>query len=197
MKEWGAGLVAVGIVIVVFGALIDISVTAPYVSGGGYMPSIPSHTVANVHKMHVQSLVVHGGYFTAMAGVILVACGAIADRLETPRTSAPDLPAPIPSAAAAAPDEQEPSSRGDDAPGNVAPMPAGMTSSEWPALAGYVVGTIILIALIATFSQGGGVQSSEPVDMNAVNQSLSDADNTLRELNEADARDNRRLQLRR
>jgi hypothetical protein len=82
MKEAGWALIVIAGLTLLFGLLIDVSVTTPYIPGGAYAPSVPSQQVANIHKMHIQELVVQGSFFMFLSGVVLIGCGAIVGRLE-------------------------------------------------------------------------------------------------------------------
>ena len=78
MKEAGWGLVVLGLC-ALFGAFLFVDVTRdigyiPYASD--YLPRMPQ-SVANVHAMHIQSLVFHAGLFSFLAGVILIATATI------------------------------------------------------------------------------------------------------------------------
>ncbi|HEY0011541.1 MAG TPA: hypothetical protein VGB79_01665 [Allosphingosinicella sp.] len=87
MKEAGWALVAIAALALMGGLMIDVSVTTAYVPGTAYTPSIPSQEIANIHKLHIQSLVVHGSFFAFLAGIVLVGCGTIAERLGEPHAA--------------------------------------------------------------------------------------------------------------
>jgi hypothetical protein len=81
MKEGGWALIVLGIIALLIGAMMDVSVaigsygsSGTYLPGGGYLPPVPS-SVANIHKMHIQALVIQGGLAVILCGVILTAAG--------------------------------------------------------------------------------------------------------------------------
>jgi hypothetical protein len=191
MKESGLALAIVGVIVLIFGALIDVSVSTSSISGDPYVPSIPSQSIANLYKMHLQSLVVHGGFFAILTGAVLAGCGAVAERLAPPSgpggEAAPDT---IYTATAVedAPVEGSSYSSNEAETAPVAEGATGLSSGEWALVAGMAIFLMLAIAAVAFLSEGSRTRLEEPVNLDATNQALSDAENTLRELNELDPR---------
>lgn len=78
MREAGLGLIGLGL-IAILGAFLFVDVSReigylPYASE--YLPRMPRE-VANVHAMHIQSLVFHGGLISFLAGVVSIAAATI------------------------------------------------------------------------------------------------------------------------
>lgn len=75
MKALGNLLMAVGVVAILVGIfLIDVTVDVSRFSSD--LITVPTN-VANLHAMHIQSLVIHGGFASFIAGVIALGFGTI------------------------------------------------------------------------------------------------------------------------
>ena len=84
MKEGGWALVILGLLLVAAGMIIDVSVNLGYVPGDSYLPGMPRE-VANLHKMHIQALVIQGGLAAFLGGMVAIGSGAIVDALRESR----------------------------------------------------------------------------------------------------------------
>lgn len=81
MRETGWLLIATGLLAVI-GAFVfvTVGVDVGYMPGSEYLPAMP-HRVANVHAMHIQALVFHGGLIAFLAGVICTVGAEIKDAI--------------------------------------------------------------------------------------------------------------------
>jgi hypothetical protein len=86
MKDAGLGLIIVGLLAIVGGFFITVSRSIGY----------PVGEVANLHAMHVQSLVFHGGFFAFLSGAVLFAGGSIVNALQGGSATHVDHPAARP-----------------------------------------------------------------------------------------------------
>lgn len=179
MKEGGWGLVGLGTVLLGIAIFaVDVSIDIGYVpSANPYIPSMPRE-VANLHAMHIQSLLVHAGIGSIICGTIAIGFGTIEDRfgvlMETlsrrPRSLA-DQPA----------GEQRP---------RVEPATETVTDEDesdntgvilWSVIAG-----IVIVFIIAAYATSSADRNAAPT-LNAtsmegdanVSDVLSDADNAL------------------
>ena len=86
MRETGWLLICLGVIAAVVGAALDDTVSTSYLGGashmpgGGYLPPMPS-SVANLQKMHIQALVIQGGFVAILCGTMLAAAAAIVDAM--------------------------------------------------------------------------------------------------------------------
>ena len=67
MKDAGIGLMALGILAIVGSLFVEVGRSVGY----------PVGEVANLHAMHIQSLIFHGGCFAFLAGAVFYAGGVI------------------------------------------------------------------------------------------------------------------------
>jgi len=82
MREIGWLLISVGLLAVVGAFLfVDVSREVGYVPyASDYLPRVPRE-VANVHAMHIQSLIFHGGLASTLGGIICLVGAAIEDAI--------------------------------------------------------------------------------------------------------------------
>lgn len=198
MKEAGWALVAVAAMALMGGMMIDVSVTTPYIPGGAYTPSVAPQSVANIHKMHVQSLVIQGSFVAFLAGIVLVGCGTIADRLGPPRGAEAGGSNGTVSGAAVAEASSEPTEPA--APREPNALEAG-SSKEVAGIMMFlfglfiVIGIIVVIANVATGGSGSSSDANNTIDLNVmdtdvfnttdINATIEEADRALREAENA------------
>jgi hypothetical protein len=156
MREAGWGLICLGLLALV-GAFLFVDVsreigTLPYASE--YLPGMP-RSVANVHAMHIQSLVFHTGLASFLAGVICIGAATIdeAIRRNDPK---PDATTPV--------TPQTTSATSEEIAAAAAYMESAESEPEVPTggWLGVAVATVIIIGLIVVFavSSGGSPTSS-------------------------------------
>jgi hypothetical protein len=177
MKEGGWILIILGVIAVAIGALMDVSVAtsyygsgSTYLPGGTYLPPVPG-SVANIHKMHIQALVIQGGFAAILCGVLLACAGAIVDAIREGRDPPSDsaLPAavsspqPVPEVRHEADLPQEPDTQRDD---NVL---------AW--IIGVAIAIFVVVILAAVISSSGRAP--------AANNVASEAENVRNEVNAA------------
>ncbi|HEY0011425.1 MAG TPA: hypothetical protein VGB79_01070 [Allosphingosinicella sp.] len=173
MKEAGWALVAVAALALVGGMMIDVSVATPAVPGGAYTPYVPSQEVANLHKMHIQALVVQGAFVTFLAGIVLVGCGTVAERLGVPRAPEDVANTGLPTGTAAGTDAASHTSEAGDLPTQRAPDAA---EEEPPnELAGVVLFVVVVLAAVGVIlaiagaaSGGASSRADNVIDLNAI-----------------------------
>lgn len=137
MKVGGWALAVLGVLLIVIGLTIEVGVRVGYVPSSPYLPSPPSQ-VANLHKMHIQALVIQGGFAAMICGSILGAAGVVIDALREGRTSAPEQ------ALTPAQDEAPPT-----------PEPAEpVTEATGDNLVNWLIGSVVLIILAALIVAG-------------------------------------------
>jgi hypothetical protein len=175
MKESGWALVSLGVLLLLGALLVDVSVDVGYIPPNPYLPSAPRE-VANLHAMHVQSLIVQGGLASIICGVITIGFGSVVEAIREGRQAD--------SAASAVPPADE---------------SAEMPASDQPELAeappdngdkvviGVVVSAVLLITflwLIAGIKSDNGNVSNEAVQnaMDAANAAAEDLQNAAAEL---------------
>ena len=119
MKDAGSGLMALGGLAILAGFLISVGRTTGY------------GEVANLHAMHIQALVFHGGFFAFLSGAVLFAGGTINDSLRA-RSGTPAEPA----LETAAPDDSS------------EPLEPPSEPKEWWQ-SDFAVGLMVLIGMLA------------------------------------------------
>jgi hypothetical protein len=164
-------LVALGILLLIGAFFVDVSRQVEYMpSVSLYAPSLPRE-VANVHAMHIQALIVHGGLAAVIAGIIAIGFGTLDERLAA---GAQRPPAP----------EHRPASQADDTPadGREAEVPTE-ESEGVAALIGFVFAVAIIILVILAFVQSAdtrpGYGANETVidEANEANAAARDLEN--------------------
>jgi hypothetical protein len=194
MKEGGWTLALIGVIVAIIGTMIDVSVTVPYAPDlsqpyGSYLPR-PATEVANLHKMHIQALVIQTGFALFIGGIVLGAAGAVRDALLEGRNPAAE--------------ERSASAKAEPQPGPAREpasiyQPGAGTSDEPDGVLKWIVGiavvvflTVVVIALIASSRQtsapaaGGNllVETQNVLDrpgsaMDEINAAAADAQNDL------------------
>lgn len=86
MKEGGWTLAAIGVLAVIIGFAMDVTVDVGNIPGSSYLPGMPRE-VANFQKMHIQALVVQGGFALVICGTLLGAASAVISALREGRAS--------------------------------------------------------------------------------------------------------------
>jgi hypothetical protein len=150
MKQAGFFLVGVGILLLIGAFFVDVSRQIDYMpSLGPYTSSFPRE-VANVHAMHIQALVVHGGLAAIIAGIIAIGFGTLDERLAN-RSQGPVAPE----------------------------VPAEQPEGDSTMLIGAVMVGAIIIVIILALTQGAGGGTGYTANGYDENQATMDAANDL------------------
>jgi hypothetical protein len=170
MRENGWALIGLGLCAMV-GAFLFVTVGRDigYMPGSEYLPAMPRQ-VANVHAMHIQALVFHGGLISFLSGVVCAVGAEIVDSIKgakkpaTEAGSSRPIAQPKISSEAAA----EPASE-------FAEVPTKLST-------GVVVGLLLFMVAIVAI---GIVLSSGRQSGTSSREANSAAENASRALNEA------------
>jgi hypothetical protein len=139
MKESGWALVGLGVLLLIGSLFVDVSRSVGYVpSGLGY--GFPRE-VANIHAMHIQSLIFHGGLAAILAGTITIGFGEVVEILGTTDRDATAQAEPVP-------DSEPVTSSGNDVPDH-SELPLESDSPVWWAL-GIIAAILIVLFIIAS-----------------------------------------------
>lgn len=181
MKESGWALVSLGVLLLLGALLVDVSVDVGYIPTNPYLPSVPRE-IANLHAMHIQALIVQGGFASIVCGTIAIGFGTVAEAIREGRQADPADSAP-PSAVELSelPASGEP---------EVAEVPPD-NMDKW--MVGVGLGAALLIALlwlVASLGSENGTASanSSQEAMDAMNAATNDLDNVAAELDNASGR---------